>query len=112
MLRWRRHGGRYHPMRGKRPAEETKGFLNTIRGQADVAMLLRKAETGLGATRQPAVFGITFDAKSLQGIEALATVIRLAYDNLCLVERNLALTRRIMDVTAATEVTLQIVETA
>lgn len=73
---------------------------------------LREAEMRLFATRHGAVFGITFNQESLEGIEALAAVIRLTRGNLRLVERLLAQMRRIMDINAATEVTLEVVEAA
>lgn len=73
---------------------------------------LREAEMRLVAARHGAVFGITFDQESLEGIEALAAVIRLTRGNLRLVERLLAQMRRIMDINAATEVTLAVVEAA
>ncbi|WP_255440698.1 AAA family ATPase [Paracoccus sp. MC1854] len=73
---------------------------------------LREAEMRLVAARHGAVFGIIFDQESLGGIEAPAAVIRLTRGNLRLAERLLAQMRRIMDINAATEVTLEVVEAA
>ena len=73
---------------------------------------LREAEMRLVAARHAAAFGITFDPNSLEGIEALAAVIRLTRGNLRLVERLLAQMRRIMDLNTAEGVTLEIVEAA
>ena len=73
---------------------------------------LREAEMRLVAARHAAAFGITFDPNSLEGIEALAAVIRLTRGNLRLVERLLAQMRRIMDLNTARGVTLEVVEAA
>ena len=73
---------------------------------------LREAEMRLVATKHAAAFGITFDPNSLEGIEALAAVIRLTRGNLRLVERLLAQMRRIMDLNTATAVTSEVVEAA
>ena len=63
---------------------------------------LREPEMRLVATRHAAAFGITFDPSSLEGIKALAAVIRLTRGNLRFVERLLARMRRIMDLNTAT----------
>lgn len=73
---------------------------------------LREAEMRLVATKHAATFGIAFDPNGLEGIEALAAVIRLTRGNLRLVERLLAQTRRIMDINGAETVTLEVVEAA
>ncbi len=73
---------------------------------------LREAEMRLVAARHAATFGIAFDPDSLEGIEALAAVIRLTRGNLRLVERLLAQMRRIMDLNTAADVTLEVVEAA
>lgn len=73
---------------------------------------LREAEMRLVTARHAATFGIEFDPNCLEGIEALAAVIRLTRGNLRLVERLLAQMRRIMDLNTATEVTLEVVEAA
>ena len=68
---------------------------------------LREAEMRLVAAKHAATFGIAFDPDSLEGIEALAAVIRLTRGNLRLVERLLAQMRRIMDLNTAADVTLE-----
>ena len=73
---------------------------------------LREAEMRLVAAKHAATFGIAFDPGSLEGIEALAAVIRLTRGNLRLVERLLAQMRRIMDLNTAADVTLEVVEAA
>ena len=71
---------------------------------------LREAEMQLVATRHGATFGIAFNPNSLEGIEALAAVIRITRGNLRLAERLLAQMRRIMDLNKAEAVTLEVVE--
>ena len=73
---------------------------------------LREAEMRLVAARHAETFGIVFDPDSLEGVEALATVIRLTRGNLRLVERLLAQMRRIIDLNAAAVVSLEVVEAA
>jgi len=62
--------------------------------------------------KSAATFGIAFDPNGLEGIEALAAVIRLTRGNLRLVERLLAQTRRFMDINVEETVTLEVVEAA
>lgn len=66
----------------------------------------------LVAERHAETFGIVFDPDSLEGVEALAAVIRLTRGNLRLVERLLAQMRRIIDLNAAAVVSLEVVEAA
>ncbi len=70
---------------------------------------LCETEMRLVTATHPAIFGITFDPDSLEGIKALAAVIRLTRGNLRLVERLLAHLQRIMDLNAATEIMLKVV---
>lgn len=73
---------------------------------------LREAEIRLVAARHATALGIAFSPDSLESIEALAAVNRLTRGNLRLVERLLAQMRRIMDLNAASEVTIEVVDVA
>lgn len=73
---------------------------------------LRGTEMQLVACRHAATFGIEFDPASLDGLEALAAVVRITRGNLRLAERLLAQMRRIMDLNDTHTVTTDIVDAA